>query len=153
MQLTGRNVLAMFGVGFGAVLSVNLVMVWLALDSWPGLVSNTAYQDGLNFNRVLEAGERQNELGWRISVEAPGGVVELVVAQEDGSPVEGLSMAATAYRPAAEGNDRSLDLHEVAPGIYRANEALPLSGNWTIFVDAMLENEPYHIERRVYVTP
>jgi nitrogen fixation protein FixH len=153
MQLTGRNVLAMFGVGFGAVLSVNLMMVWFALESWPGLVSNTAYQDGLNFNRVLESGERQDELGWKISVEAPSGVVELVVTRADGTPVKGLSMAGTAYRPAAEGNDSPLSLREVAPGVYRASDALPLDGNWTIFVDATLGEEPYHIERRIFVTP
>lgn len=153
MQLTGRNVLTIFGAGFGAVLLVNLVMIWFALETWPGLVSGTAYQDGLDFNRVLQSGERQDELGWKILVAAPDGVVELTVTQADGSPVKGLSMVGTAYRPAAEGNDSPLDLREVAPGHYRASDALPLDGNWTIFVDALLGDEPYHIERRVFVTP
>ena len=153
VRLTGRNVLAIFGTGFGVVLAVNLAMVWFALESWPGLVSNTAYQDGLNFNRVLEAGERQNQLGWQISVEAPGGVVELRVTQADGAPVTGLMMVGAAYRPAAEGNDHPLGLREVTPGIYRATDSLPLDGNWTVFVDATLGEEPYHIERRVFVTP
>jgi len=153
MRLTGRNVLTIFGAGFGAVLSVNLVMVWFALDTWPGLVSTTAYQDGLNFNRVLQSGERQDKLGWKILVEAPDGVVELTVTQADGTPVKGLSLVGTAYRPAVEGNDSPLGLREVAPGRYRASDVLPLDGNWTIFVDAMLGDEPYHIERRVFVTP
>jgi nitrogen fixation protein FixH len=153
MRLTGRNVLAMFGIGFSAVLSVNLIMVWLALDSWPGLVSTTAYQDGLNFNRVLESGQRQDELGWKVSVEAPGGVVQLTVTRADGTPVKGLSMAGMAYRPVAEGNDSPLDLREVEPGLYRASDALPLDGNWTIFVDTALGDVPYHVERRVFVTP
>lgn len=153
MRLTGRNVLTIFGAGFGAVLSVNLVMIWLALETWPGLVSHTAYQDGLDFNRVLQSGERQDELGWKVLVEAPDGVVELTVTQADGGPVTGLSMVGTAYRPAAEGNDITLDLREVAPGRYRAGDVLPLDGNWTILVDAMLGDEPYHIERRVFVTP
>jgi nitrogen fixation protein FixH len=151
--LSGRTVFALLIAGFGAVLIANLTMVWLALDSWPGLISETAYQDGLDFNRVLEAGERQRGLEWQVSIAAPDGVVELVVSQADGVPVVGLTIFANAYRPAAEGSDSSLDLREVSPGHYRAVAPLHLDGNWNVVIDAVWAGEPYHIERRIFVVP
>jgi nitrogen fixation protein FixH len=84
---------------------------------------------------------------------APDGVVEMAAADEGGAPIAGLSVAAVARRPASEGNDSMLELREVAPGLYRADSALPLSGNWNIVIDATLAGEPYHIERKVYVAP
>ena len=152
-RLTGRTVLVMLCAGFGIVLAVNLAMVWLALDSWPGLVSDTAYRDGLEFNRVLAAGERQKELGWQLSLEVPDGVIEMEIAGPDGMPVDGLSVNAMAYRPASEGSDRRFDLLEVSPGRYRATAALPLEGNWNVVIDAVRDGQPYHVERRIFVEP
>ena len=52
---TGRKFLALLLGLFLVVAAVNGLMIWYALSSWTGLVSDSAYEDGLGFDRVLAA--------------------------------------------------------------------------------------------------
>jgi nitrogen fixation protein FixH len=137
--LTGRHVLLLVVGFFATVLAVNGVMVWLALGSFPGMVSDNAYREGLAYNHVLEAREAQRALGWRVAIEFTGTAptrIEASFADRDGHPISGLRATALLRRPVARGNDRTVEMREVAAGIYRAEMALPLPGNWQLELEA-----------------
>jgi nitrogen fixation protein FixH len=152
-RITGRSVLWFLIGAFGVVLSVNGVMIWLALESWPGLVSQTPYQDGLAFNRVLEAGENQKTLGWLATVEAPEGAVEISLRTGEGLPLSGAMLTVLAKRPTHEGSDVPLIVDETGPGRYVAALPLPIPGNWDIIIDARHGGSEFHAERRIFVAP
>lgn len=124
-----------FVAGFLLVVAVNGVMIWLAARSWTGLVTERAYDKGLEYNRNLEAAEAMAALGWRprLSLAAlPGGGRELrlEVAGADGAPLSGLSVEGELERPLAEGQDRPVALEPAGPGLYRVVlEDLP-AGQW-----------------------
>ena len=71
-RLTGRQVLWILVAAFGVVFAVNGMMAWLAEKSFPGLVSNDAYREGLEYNRTIAARQAQAALGWQADVEVTG---------------------------------------------------------------------------------
>ena len=63
-RITGRMVLVGLLTLFGVVFAVNGVFVYFALDSWPGLATEAAYEQGLAHDQSLaEAAARPNAAG------------------------------------------------------------------------------------------
>lgn len=84
-----------FAAGFLLVVAVNGVMIWLAASTWTGLVTERAYDRGLEYNRNLEAAARMAQLGWqtRLTVATlADGARELRLEARDrtGEPLAGL---------------------------------------------------------------
>lgn len=100
----GRHVLIGSLLFFGVVIGLDGLFVTWAVKSWPGEVSETAYEDGLAYNRTIEARAAQTALGWTAKVEQgarPGSVrVRFVDAQ--GAPLGGLAVEAAFTRPATD---------------------------------------------------
>jgi len=135
-RLTGRSVLFML-IGFFAVVgAVNVYFVFMALDTWPGLVSQQYYKDGLAYNHVLDDAAKQDKLGWHTALKlAPGAIGEsrelaIVYQKNDGSPVTGLDVKVTMQRPIGVKDTTKLPLREVAPGRYVTQFTPILAGRW-----------------------
>jgi nitrogen fixation protein FixH len=140
--ITGPMVLAGVLAFFAVVFAANGALVFFALESFPGLVQQKPYETGLAYNRVLEEARRQAARGWtsalRLDVDQNGSPGRVVVrmAGPDGKPVQGLAARVTLRRPLGETPDRRVTLRETAPGLYAAEESLPLAGRWTATVEA-----------------
>lgn len=122
---------------FLLVIAVNGVMVWVATVSWTGLETQSSYDKGLQYNRNLEAAERQAGLGWSASFEArmvEGYLAEVELAMTDaaGQPLEGAEVVAIFERPGEQAADFELPLAAVGDGLYRARVDLPRIGAWRI---------------------
>ena len=155
-RLTGWHVLWILIGGFAIVFAVNGVMAWYAIETFPGLVSNDAYREGLEYNRTLDAMAEQEKLGWRVDVELAGaGTKRAVTARfrdRDGHPISGLTVNATMVWPVVSGNDRRAALDETAPGDYRAAIALPSLGNWRLDVEAVRrDGTHWRMERSLWL--
>ena len=139
--VTGRKVLAWMVAFFGVVIAVNLAFVWFALDTWPGLTTGHAYQEGITYNQTIEQAEKQKALGWRsrLSLGAPtprGHLVAARMSGPDGQPLRGLAVTALLRRPVGEGLDMTVTLAEDTPGHYAALVKLPAPGRWEVVVTA-----------------
>ena len=133
--ITGRMVLIGFLAFFGVIFAVNGVFVYFALDSWPGLRFEKAYERGLNYNRVLSEAETQAELKWTSSVSvvaAGSGAHQLSVRLNNASqvPIAGSSVRVTLSRPTNDGNDVTLELAPSKPGEYIAVHRFTADGRW-----------------------
>lgn len=149
--LTGRRVLVVILGFFGLVMAMNGVFVWLALSSFSGVTSDTAYVDGLSYNETLAAAEAQKERGWTGVVSLAEGAVTLQLTDAQGKAVQGLRLEATIGRPATRIFDQRLILTEAAPGLYVAAAALA-EGLWQVTVlgeDA--EGHPFRTEARLWL--
>ncbi len=126
----------LFVGGFLLVLAVNGTMIWLALTSWTGLATNQAYDNGLTYNRNLDAAARAAALGWRpaitVRIADGNGEIELRLTDRDGRPIAGAEVAVRFERPTSEGIDFALALAAVEPGLYRGRFALPVEGAWNL---------------------
>lgn len=124
-----------FVAGFLLVVAVNGVMIWLAATSWTGLVTDRAYERGLDYNRNLEAAAAMAALGWQAKLVAAtraDGSREftLEARDEEGVPLSGLVIEGKLERPLQQGADRELLFLPVGRGVYRAVlDGLP-PGQW-----------------------
>jgi len=156
--ITGRMVLIWVLVFFGVVFAANGLLVFFALDSWPGLSTEKAYEEGIAYNRTLDAARRQDALGWTSAVALDGGpasaTVRVRLAGPKDAPVTGLDVHVTLLRPVIEGFDVTLSLPETAPGLYAAPVRLPKPGRWTAAIEARRGEETvYRMRHDLMVTP
>ncbi len=153
-RLTGRRVLVILCFFFGCVFAVNGVFLYLALDSHPGTTAVDAYREGLGYNRTLERAELQKERGWDARIGNEGGHVLLRVTDMAGSPVTDLRGLARTGRPASAREDRTVELVEIAPGIYRPAGASLKAGRWQVVFEVTdPAGHPFRWEGQVMVAP
>jgi nitrogen fixation protein FixH len=136
--ITGRHVLFGILAFFGSIMTVNAVMMKLALSTHSGVVANEPYRKGLKYNERIEASERQADLGWRdeIKIANSGDKIAIDIRDKDGKAVSGLVIKATIGRPAAESDDLTVTLNESAAGQYDANISPRPAGNYIASIEA-----------------
>ena len=149
-RVTGRHVLAGGVLFFGAVIGVDAAFTVLAFRSHPGETSPTAYEDGLAYNRTLEARAAQAELGWTATVEAGApGVVSVRIADASGRPLEGLKVSGILRRPATDAGVQAVTFRPDGAGGYRAQAALD-RGGWDLTLLAQdAQGRALQTERRL----
>jgi nitrogen fixation protein FixH len=153
-RFTGRRFLAILVGAFVLVSAVTGLMIWFALSSWTGLVSDSAYAEGLGFDRVLAQSRAAAALGWQGSIEYDSATGRLTVALADrrGRPLAGLHLTAQWLRPTSEGFDREIELREAAPGRFEGSIRPSLPGQWDVRVSASDHGGVrFHAAKRVQV--
>jgi nitrogen fixation protein FixH len=150
---SGRKFFAILVSAFVIVAAANGLMVWYALTSWTGLVSDSAYQEGLGFDRVLAESRAEAALGWRATIKYESrGRVSVELADAKGQPLAGMALSMVLLRPTREGFDRALPLVETASGRYEAAVHPPLPGQWDVRVTVRSAGKVrFHAERRIVV--
>jgi len=153
---TGRRFLAILLAAFILVTGVNGLMIWFALQSWTGLVSDSAYQEGLGFDRVLAESRAEAALGWgaRIDYDAGAGRLSVRLTDAENRALSGLELSAEWLRPTSEGLDRSVVLVERQAGRYETAMRPPLAGQWDVRVTVKDHGRVrFHAQRRILVQP
>ncbi len=134
--IKGWHVLAAFIVFFGVDIAVNAIFMVSAFRTFPGETSMTPYEDGVAYNATLRQKRAQAALGWRVAAGPDGAdAVRVDVSDRTGAPLEGLKVTVHLERPATEAGQRSFDLREVQPGVYKVRTGV-LSGAWDLDVTA-----------------
>jgi nitrogen fixation protein FixH len=146
----------LFGAFFLVIIGVNATMVWFAVGSFPGLVTDRAYQAGLTYNRNLEAAAAQARLGWQVDLEAQPlaegpTAVSLQLRDRDGVPLAGASVTARFQRPVETADDLFISLDDLGQGHYAGQLALPRRGVWDIHLVARRGADLFAIDRRMTV--
>lgn len=124
----------------GAFVALTGVLAWfiyLAVSTYPGLVTDDPYHRGLNYQQALEAQAAQARQGWSLALSYDGAAGEphpLVVTlkDRDGLPVTGATVAVLAERPARHAQIIPFALAEIGDGRYAADVRLPLGGRWVM---------------------
>ncbi len=153
---TGRTFLMWICGFFAVIFAVNGVFLWLANDSWSGLSAENSYRRGVDFNRVIEQGERQAALGWQVDVSfesgsAGAGRFVLIARGPDGQPVSRREASAAFVRPVAEGMDFEVPLRAQEDGHYVADIELPAAGQWDVRAELTRPGaDPYIVKTRIW---
>ena len=141
------------------VIAVNAVMASYAIETFPGLETEDAYNKGLAYNETIAAARAQDERGWKADIRftpasdgtAHSGRLVVTFADRDGAPLHGLSVSAQLIRPAHGGGDVAVSLVEHDSGLYATTVALPLPGQWDAWVRAGSQSGNFQITRRILV--
>lgn len=130
-KLTGWHALAIFGGAFAVIISVNLVLAYSAISTFPGLEVKNSYVASQDFD-VRRA--EQESLGWSVYAEAKGGLLILSITDTEGRPVQVGSLDAVLGRATHVQDDRTPDF-AFDGHAYVARESLQ-PGNWNIRMKA-----------------
>jgi nitrogen fixation protein FixH len=144
----------LFPAGLGLVVLVNMVLLWFALGTFPGVVTGNAYERGRKYNQVLAQDAAIAALGWHVDVGFQAGHGDAVVvryAGPDGKPITGLEPRAIFARPVGDPVRLEARLREDAPGVYKADLALPHRGLWDVTVIAGARSVAHHATARITV--
>lgn len=118
-RLTGRHVLYILVGAFALVFAVNGYMIWRAIGSFPGLVTESSFRDSQRFNADIAAARAQADRGWRVDVTATRSaegtvLVSLSALDRDGRPLTAVTFHAVLQHPAVRTHDHRLALAPVA---------------------------------------
>ena len=91
---SGRQFLTILVSAFLVVSAANGLMIWSALSSWSGLVSDSAYQEGLGFDRVLAESRAEAALGWKATIAYDRGRIAVQLSDSKGQPLAGMALSA-----------------------------------------------------------
>ena len=154
-RITGWHVLGALLAFFGAVMVVNVAMVWAALSTFGGAESRSSYKAGLEFAREMERAGEQSALAWSVDASVTGttGARQLTVEARDqtGEPVAGLDAHAAFAHLADSRRDRAAELVETTPGRYVGAIDLP-DGVWTLNLELGIDGTVrYRSRNRVNV--
>ena len=130
-KLTGWHAFAIFGSCFAVIISVNLVLAYSAVKTFPGLEVNNSYVASQNFDVRRE---EQQSLGWDVYAEAKGGLLILSITDPKGRPVQAGKLDAVLGRATHVQDDRTPDF-AFDGRAYVARETLA-PGNWNIRMKA-----------------
>jgi nitrogen fixation protein FixH len=154
----GRWIPWLFVAFFGLVLVANGALIAFAMTSWTGLEAKSAYKQGLDYNRRIEAALRQDELGWQTVLavgQRDGGKVDLTLDLKDrlGGAITGARIEGELGRPVYESEDRAIRLEEEKPGRYAVDLAGLAPGQWSLALRIDARETAYSLKERIFVQP
>ncbi len=135
--ISGKTVLAWILGFFAVIFAANAVFIYLAIGSFPGVVTETAYEEGLAYNEEIAASREQALLNWTVNGSVSrieGTTAAILVDAKDaaGAPLAGLTVTVVLVRPANAEPERTVVLQEGETGRYRAELADMPAGRWIV---------------------
>ena len=157
-EIRGVHVLIGVILFFGVITAVNVVMVTLAVKSFPGEEEKKSYMQGLQYNAVLEARAAQEALGWQAimldgsELPATSTTVRLRITDKTGRSVEGLTLSGVIGRPATDAEDQAVSLTPASGGTYIVNMDGLEAGVWDLNLTAEgPDGEKVEIGKRLWL--
>ena len=138
-ELTGRAVLLWLVGFFGLVFLVNGIMARAAISTFDGLDTPSSYKAGQMFEHEAAVAHAQDERHWRVNahlahVAPDNATLSVTVRDRHGQPPAGIVLTAKLEHPADARRDRSISMHEIAPGVFTGSaQADP--GQWDLDID------------------
>lgn len=141
-QFTGRHFFFIIVGGFGVVVAVNMLLLFSALRTFPGLEVTNSYVASQKFDRLAAA---QRGLGWTAEGNYENGHLSLRLTDADGAIVRPQTLSVMIGRPATDHFDQFVELRPERDG-YGLD--IPLAaGGWQIRIEATAEDGTLFAQR------
>lgn len=135
-----------FVMAFVLVAIVNAIMVTIAVRTNTGIITEHPYEKGIAYNKIVEAEEVQEKLGWKGSIEYANGKVIFALRDKENKKLTPEKITATITRPTQAGMDFTVDL---ASGEAAIN--FPQKGLWEVRIDTDYNGHHYQQSKRIVV--
>lgn len=145
----GKVIFLYFFLFFAFVTCVNGIFIYQALYTHAGEVTENAYEKGLAYNVTLKTSKDQPAL--REKAEMENGSFRWTINMADGSPLTRAITKVSFFRPVKGGNDFTVELQEVSPGIYEAIPQFPEKGLWTAHMDVKWKEQQYRTSQDIII--
>lgn len=133
--LTGAKILGIFAAFYAVIITVNLVLAYQAVSTFPGLETANSYVASQTFDDDRAA---QEALGWTADARIEGQELVLAMMDTAGMPAEVASVEGVFGRPTSVRDDQRPEF--VFDGaVWRASvETMP--GQWNLRLVALAED-------------
>lgn len=144
-----------FFLPMAVVVIANAALIWFAVSTWQGLVTEKPYEKGLAYNRAIAELDAAERLGWgaEIGFLAAGddgaGEIRARLLDRDGRPLSGLAVSVSVGRPVENIRLDGIALAYRGEGLYAAKVLLPKRGQWDLSLVAMRGEDRYVARRRL----
>jgi len=142
-----------FVAAFLLLFVIDGTMVYKAVSTNTGVVTDKPYEHGLAYNTYLQEQAEQNARGWKADVTYKNGALAFTLKGADGQPLTGAQVKAHIMRPVQAGMDFDVVLAETTPGLYISESKFPKPGLWNIEVSASWQNQPYRLAQELVIQP
>lgn len=132
-QFTGWHMTVILVAFFGIVMTVNFTMARMAIGTFGGTVVDNSYVASQNYNRWLDAAERQDRLGWTVQAIMTKDRFVIITVSKGKTLATGVTAVADAIHPLGRASDIPLQFRAMPDGRLKSMVALP-EGRWTIQV-------------------
>ena len=119
-----------------AVIVAGAITVWLAVESYDGLVADDYYKQGLAINQVIRRDQAAAELGLRGNVlfNFDNQRVRVYLRSESGRPLPN-AIRLRALHPTRAGADQVVDLPASSAGVYDGAVSKLRNGRWLLSLE------------------
>lgn len=121
-----------FVLMFAVIFVVNGLMVFFAIHTQTGVISESAYEQGIGYNDIIAAKEAQDKLHWGSQVSFKDGKLVFVLKDEQGRAILGGKVTALVKREIQDGSDFTVVLQPAANGVYETALNMPAKGQWQV---------------------
>lgn len=128
------------------------IFVYVANKTHTGVVTDEAYQRGLNYNETIAAVEAQEALGWTVKTELQNDQLISVLADANGRPMVGAKVQALFFRPTQDGYDFVIPLTAVSDGRYVSSSLSAKAGQWDVRIYVSWKQKQYQKVQRIIVS-
>lgn len=130
---------------------LNVIFVTIAVKSYPDLVTENAYEKGLDYNTMIETKQAQDALGWQSDFKIMDQKIILFLTNKDGNFLSGANITAEAGRIIHGNDDHALTFVENANGYYESQEKFAIKGRWNIKAHIQWKQDKIQIKKHVQV--
>lgn len=141
-KFTGWHMLFLMIAFFGTIITVNMILVFRAVGSYPGVDTEQSYRQGLAYNDTLEARAQQKALAWAadVSVTAERKII-LSLTDKNSFPIRGLTVVGLLKHPTTTALDVELQfVQNPQTGQYEAQLSKDLMGKKWLLTKAVYAN-------------
>lgn len=141
---TGWHMLFLMITFFGTIITVNMVLVFKAVGSYPGVDTKQSYRQGLAYNETLEARVRQKTLQWNADITVtPAQKIILNITDKNTMSVRGLTVTGILKHPTDTNQDKDLIfMQNMQTGQYEVQLDAHLKGKKWLSTKAVYANAP-----------
>lgn len=140
---------------FAVVFAVNIFYIYIAKQSWRGVVTEDSYQKGLNYNGILKVFKKQKDLGWDVKAryirnDKKSGSLRVDTFDKDKKLITDATVTAFFRRPVQDGYDFIQNL-KFTEGTYQANIIFPTLGQWDVDISVTRGKDTVHEVKRYVI--
>lgn len=152
-RLRRMNPMWWFFPPFVVMMVANVYLVTVAVQSFGGVTSATAYQQGLAYNQTLADKARMAQLGWNLQWQLAdygdrSADVVLTVTDAAGLPLADAAASLAISRPVGVSHSVVVPMAVDDAGRFSARLMLPLAGQWQAEISVARGEDSYHAQER-----
>lgn len=152
MRKSDRFIPWYFVLFFVVIAMVDATFVTIAIRTQTGTMTGNTYQQGLDYDKVLEKVTAQNALGWTGKINFSGrNDLSFDLKDQAGKTLSGAVVKAHMLRPVQEGNDFDVELHPDGQNGFKAKVNFPFPGLWDVNVEAVWQDHHYYLMKQITV--